>query len=82
MKKLDDVAQAGQMLLLMLMLFLMIIIFGDANIRSIVAHSLNSVFAPIIGFGGANPLLTIILAGVIVVFLSSFFTHLFTNWTG
>ena len=80
MKKLDDVAQAGQMLLLMLMLFLMIIIFGDANIRSIVAHSLNSVFAPIIGFGGANPLLTIILAGVIVVFLSSFFTHLFTNW--
>ncbi|MBE3141244.1 MAG: DUF106 domain-containing protein, partial [Thermoplasmata archaeon] len=35
---------------------------------------------PLIGFGGANPLLTIVLAGVIVVFLSSFFTHLFTNW--
>jgi uncharacterized membrane protein (DUF106 family) len=80
MKKLDDVAQAGQMLLLMLLLFLMIIIFGDANIRNIVAHALNSVFAPLIGFGGANPLFTIILAGVIVVFLSSFFTHLFTNW--
>jgi len=80
MKKLNDAAQAGQLLLLMLMLFLMIIIFGDANIRNIVAHSLNSLFAPLIGFGGANPLFTIILAGVIVVFLSSFFTHLFTNW--
>ena len=68
------------MLLLMLLLFVMIFIFGDANIRNIIALSLNSVFAPVIGFSGANPLLTIVLAGIIVVFLSSFFTHLFTNW--
>src|SRR5512136_404794 len=80
MRKLDDIAQAGQMLLLMLLLFVMILIFGDANIRNVVAFSLNSAFAPLIGFSGANPLLTIVLAGVIVVFLSSFFTHLFTNW--
>jgi uncharacterized membrane protein (DUF106 family) len=80
MRKLDDFAQAGQLLLMMLLLFVMILIFGDANIRNVIAHSLNSVFAPLIGFGGANPLLTIVLAGVIVVFLSSFFTHLFTNW--
>ncbi len=80
MRKLDDVAQVGQMLLLMLLLFVMILIFGDANIRTLVALSLNSAFAPLIGFGGANPLLTIVLAGIIVVFLSSLFTHLFTNW--
>jgi uncharacterized membrane protein (DUF106 family) len=80
MRKLDDFAQAGQMLLLMLLLFVMILIFGDANIRSFVALSLNSVFTPLIGFSGANPLLTIVLAGIIVVFLSSLFTHLFTNW--
>jgi len=80
MKKLDDFAQAGQMLLLMLLLFVMILIFGDANIRNLVALSLNSVFAPLVGFNGTNPLLTIVLAGIIVVFLSSFFTHLFTNW--
>ena len=58
----------------------MILIFGNESIRSTVALSLNSVFAPLIGFGGANPFFTIVLAGVIVVFLSSFFTHLFTNW--
>jgi uncharacterized membrane protein (DUF106 family) len=80
MKKLNDVAQAGQMLILMLLLFVMIFIFGDANIRSTVAVTLNSVFAPIIGFSGTNPFLTIVLAGIIVVFLSSFFTQLFTNW--
>ena len=80
MRKLDNVAQTGQMLLLMVLLFVMILIFGNDNIRSTVALSLNTVFAPLIGFGGANPLVTIVLAGVVVVFLSSFFTHLFTNW--
>jgi uncharacterized membrane protein (DUF106 family) len=80
MKKLDDLAQTGQMLLLMLVLFAMLFIFSDANIRNLIALSLNSAFAPLIGFNGANPLLTIVLAGVIVVFLSSLLTHLFTNW--
>lgn len=80
MRKLNDAAQTGQMLLLMMLLFVMILIFGNESIRSTVALSLNSVFAPLIGFGGANPFFTIVLAGVIVVFLSSFFTHLFTNW--
>jgi uncharacterized membrane protein (DUF106 family) len=80
MKKLDDFAQTGQMLLIMLLLFVMIFIFGDANIRNIVALSLNSVFAPLIGFNGSNPFFTIVLAGIVVVFLSSLFTHLFTNW--
>jgi uncharacterized membrane protein (DUF106 family) len=80
MKKLDDFAQAGQMLLLMLLLFVMLLIFGDANIRNLIALSLNSVFAPLIGFDGANPFFTIVLAGIIVVFLSSLCTHIFTNW--
>jgi uncharacterized membrane protein (DUF106 family) len=80
MRKMNDFAQAGQLLLLMLLLFVMVLIFGDPNIRTFVALSLNSVFAPLIGFGGANPLMTVVLAGIIVVFLSSFFTHIFTNW--
>lgn len=58
----------------------MIFIFGDPNIRAWIALSLNSAFYPLIGFGGGLPILTIILAGIIVVFLSSFFTNLFTDW--
>lgn len=80
MKKLNDFAQAGQMLLLMLLLFVMIFIFGDVNIRNMVALSLNSILSPLIGFSGTNPFLTIVLAGMIMIFLSSFFTHIFTNW--
>ena len=66
--------------MLMLLMFVMIFIFGDPNIRSVIALSLNSIFYPIIGFGGNYPLLTIFLAGILVVFLSSFFTNLFTDW--
>ena len=76
----DNKAQGSQLLLLMFVMFIMIFIFGDPNIRSIIAESLNVVFYPLIGFGGQVPLLTIVLAGIIVVFLSSFFTNLFTDW--
>jgi len=76
----NEKAQGSQLLLLMLIMFIMIFIFGDPNIRAWIALSLNSAFYPLIGFGGGLPVLTIILAGIIVVFLSSFFTNLFTDW--
>jgi uncharacterized membrane protein (DUF106 family) len=76
----DNKGQGSQLLLLMLLMFMMIFIFGDAGIRATIAVSLNSVFYPLIGFGGNYPLLTVFLAGLLVVFLSSFFTNLFTDW--
>jgi len=81
MKKMDDKAQQGsQMLLLMLMVLIMLFIFGDANIRSWIAVSLHSVLYPIIGFNGSFPILTVFISGIFVVLLSSFFTNLFTDW--
>lgn len=68
------------MLLLMLLIFVIGFIFMDPSIRNGVALGLNTVFYPLIGFNGSDPLFTIVLAGIIVVFLSSFLTHLFTNW--
>ncbi|UCD14694.1 MAG: DUF106 domain-containing protein [Thermoplasmatales archaeon] len=76
----NDKAQGSQLLMLMLLMFVLIFIFGDPNIRTWIALSLNSAFYPIIGFGGNYPVLTVTLAGVLVVFLSSFFTNLFTDW--
>ncbi|MBU1941546.1 MAG: DUF106 domain-containing protein [Candidatus Thermoplasmatota archaeon] len=76
----NDKAQTSQLLLLMILMFAMLFVFGDPNIRNVIAVSLNAVFAPLIGFNGQYPLLTIFLAGIIVVFLSSFFTNLFTDW--
>jgi uncharacterized membrane protein (DUF106 family) len=80
MDKMDTKGQANQLLLLMLLMFVMLFIFGDPNISSFIAVSLNTVFYPLIGFDGAFPVLTLVLAGAIVVTLSSFFQNLFTDW--
>lgn len=76
----NDKAQGSQLLLLMVFMFLLLFVFSDLTIRSTIAVSLDGVFTPLIGFNGQYPLLTIFLAGIIVVFLSSFFTNLFTDW--
>jgi len=73
--------QGNQLLLLMLLMFVMLFIFGDPGISAFIATSLNSVFYPLIGFNGDFPVLTLVLAGTIVVTLSSFFQNLFTDWT-
>jgi uncharacterized membrane protein (DUF106 family) len=81
MKKKGESAQgSSQLLLLMLLMFVMLFIFGDPGISSFIATSFNSVFYPLIGFNGDFPVLTLVLGGIIVVFLSSFFQSLFTDW--
>jgi uncharacterized membrane protein (DUF106 family) len=72
--------QSNQLLLLMLLMFIMLFIFGDPGISSFLATSLDGVFYPIIGFTGSFPVLTLVLAGILVVTLSSFFQNLFTDW--
>jgi uncharacterized membrane protein (DUF106 family) len=76
----DNKAQGSQLLLLMLMMFLLFFVFGNPEISAWIALSLNSIFYPLIGFGGSMPVLTIVLAGIFVVFLSSFFNNLFADW--
>jgi len=73
--------QSSQLLLLMLLMFVMLFIFGDPGISSFLATTLDSVFYPLIGFNGSFPVLTLVLAGTLVVTLSSFFQNLFTDWT-
>jgi len=81
MRRFDDQGQqAGQLLLIMLLLFVFMFVFASPGIRNFIAIGLNSLLAPIIGFGGGNPLMTILVAGIIVVFLSSLLTHIFTDW--
>jgi len=70
----------SQLLLFMIIMFIMIFVFGDPSIRYLIASSLNTVLYPVIGFDGKYPILTLLLAGSIMIFLSSFFTHIFTDW--
>jgi len=81
MRKMDDkAAQGSQLLTMMLVMFVMMFIFADPNISTLIAVTLDSVFYPLIGFEGNCPVLTIILAGILVVSLSSFFNNLFADW--
>lgn len=80
MRKMNDIAQSSQLLILMLLMFVMLFIFGDPGISAMISTSLNTVFYPLIGFSGNYPVLTLVLAGIFVVFLSSFFQNLFTDW--
>ena len=80
MKIMDDKAQGSQLLMLMLLMFMMFFIFGNQAITNWLALSINTVFYPVIGFEGNFPVLTLILAGIIVVFLSSFLNNLFMDW--
>ncbi len=63
-----------------LILFIMMFILGDPGIRNGIAIYANVLLAPLIGFGGRYPVLTIVLAGIITVTLSTFFTSLFMDW--
>ncbi len=81
MKKIDGKSgQANQLIMLMVMMFVMMFIFGDPDISKWIAISLNSVFYPIVGFDGKYPILTIIFAGIIVVSLSSLLNNFFADW--
>ena len=76
--KMDDKAQGS--MFLYLMLFMIILLFVMPTFGPILGVYFGYVLAPIIGFGGKYPMLTIFFAGLIVVFLSSLLTNFFTNW--
>jgi uncharacterized membrane protein (DUF106 family) len=79
MIKFDNKAQGSTM---MYMLLFLVIIFalGFTGIGNLLGLWFGLILQPIIGFGGSYPILTIFLAGLIVVFLSSALTNFFTDW--
>lgn len=80
MRKLDNSGQMSQLVLMMLVFIMILFVFGNPVYRQIIANGLNSVLYPLIGFEGNAPVVTMILAGMIMITLSSFFTTLFTDW--
>ena len=82
MIKMDDKAEGGMnpMMLYLVMMFLMFFLLGNEWVQTSIKVFGDAVFYPLIGFGGKYPMMTIILAGTLVVLLSGFFQNLFTNW--
>ena len=79
MKNTNNKAQ-GSMFLYMMLFLLIMFIFASTGIGYILGQYFGLVLEPVIGFDGSFPIFTLFFAGLIVVFLSSFFTNLFTDW--
>ena len=77
--RLDDKAQ-GSSNLLLLIIFMLMILFIMPTFGPILGVYFGYVLEPTIGFNGSYPMLTLLCAGLIVVFLSSLLTNFFTDW--
>jgi uncharacterized membrane protein (DUF106 family) len=80
MIKTDNRAQGSMLMYLLVFMFLILFVFSNPAIQGAMLSFGQAVFYPLIGFEGAYPVLTIVLAGVIVVFLSGLLTNFFTDW--
>lgn len=63
-----------------MMIFLTLFVLIDPTLRSAFAVAAGAVFEPTIGFGGAYPVITILIAGTITTLISSILRHVFTDW--
>jgi len=79
-KKIDNKAQGSTLLLILVMFFLIMFVFSNPDVQAAIIVFGNAVFYPVIGFGGEYPILTVFLAGLLVVTLSSLLTNFFTDW--
>ena len=76
----DNNRAQGSMFLYMMLFLLIMFIFISTGIGYILGEYFGLALEPVIGFNGNYPVITLFFAGLIVVFLSSFFTNLFTDW--
>jgi len=74
----DNKAQGS--MFLMLLIFMLLLLFVMPVVGPILGVYFGYVLEPLIGFHGNYPVLTLFFAGLIVVFLSSLLTHIFTDW--
>ncbi len=55
-------------------------ILFDNNLREATGRVVGVVMNPVVGFGGAYPVLTIVLAGSLMVILTTLLRHFTTDW--
>ncbi|UCG69820.1 MAG: DUF106 domain-containing protein [Thermoplasmata archaeon] len=67
------------MMIMMFMLLVMLILI-DPGIRRAIGNALNPVLTPLLGFDYQFPLITLFLAGLFSISLSTILRHFTTNW--
>lgn len=63
-----------------LIIAVVMLVLFDNNLRRLMGDAVGFVFNPIIGFGGRFPVLTVMLAGTIMVLATTAVRHFTTDW--
>ncbi len=63
-----------------LLLMISLLIIFDYRLRSALGNAVGYVFYPLFGFGYSYPILTIFIAGSIVIVISTLIRHFAVNW--
>jgi len=69
----------GQIMILMVM-FLAITLLFNTSTRALIGNAIGVVFYPVFGFGGSYPIVTLLLAGTLMIFVSTILRHFFVDW--
>jgi uncharacterized membrane protein (DUF106 family) len=67
-------------IMLMMFMLLMMLILIDPRIRMAMGSVLDPVLTPVLGFNDSFPLITVFLAGLMSITLSTILRHFTTNW--
>jgi len=70
---------SGQLMIMLVMFFAISILFTP-ELRMILGNAVGFVFFPAIGFGGLFPIITLMLAGMLMILLSTVLRHFFVDW--
>lgn len=71
--------QQSSLLFFVVLMFSMLILFNQ-NLRTSMGNAVGMVFFPLLGFGYRFPVLTIFLAGSVVIIISALVRHFTTDW--
>ena len=69
---------SGQMVLLFALMISMLVLF-DQDLRRSLGEIVGYGLAPVVGFGGDQPILTLLLTGLVMSFFSIIVRHFFTD---
>jgi uncharacterized membrane protein (DUF106 family) len=70
---------SGQLMIMLVMFFAISILFTP-ELRTILGNAVGFVFYPAVGFGGLFPIITLMLAGLLMIFISTILRHFFVDW--
>ncbi len=67
-------------MLYMMSLVVFVIVIANSGIRNVIGTGLDFVFMPVIGFGHQWPVITLLLAGMLIGLITSIPRYFFTDW--